>query len=236
MKILLAITIIILGLLVIAFLWLFKKYKRERREREKQTKENRMLKTNRSLMEAEYLKFQIQPHTLNNILANLRSIASKLSDGMDSLAETLEYVLYKGNTQFVSVKDEINFIQKYLTLYDLLINEIDSIKVDLSEVDTNSLHYFIACIPHLITGYFIENAFKHGDINHPDFLYIQIKLDDKKFEMRVTNKIKERTNPSSGGIGIANMNKRLNLLLQDRFEIDHNIDDDEYQSTLTIRF
>ncbi len=122
MKLLLFISIILLVLLVIAFLWLFKKFKRERREREKQTKENRMLKTNRSLMEAEYLKFQIQPHTLNNILANLRSISSKLSDGMDSLAETLEYVLYKGNTQLVSVKDEINFIEKYLKLYDLLIN------------------------------------------------------------------------------------------------------------------
>jgi LytS/YehU family sensor histidine kinase len=155
---------------------------------------------------------------------------------MDSLAETLEYVLYKGNVQFVSVKDEINFVEKYLTLYDLLINEIDSIKVDLSEVDINSTYYQKECIPHLITGYFIENAFKHGDINHPDFLYIQMKLDDRKFEMSVTNKIKERTNPSSGGIGIVNMNKRLALLLEDRFEIDHNIDDDEYQSTLTIRF
>jgi two-component system LytT family sensor kinase len=236
MKLLLFISIILLILLVIAFLWLFKKFKRERKEREKQTKENRMLKTNRSIMEAEYLKFQIQPHTLNNILANLRSISSKLSDGMDSLAETLEYVLYKGNTQFVSVKDEINFIQKYLTLYDLLINEIDSIKVDLSEVDENSSHYFVACIPHLITGYFIENAFKHGDINHPEFLYIQIKLDDKKFEMSVTNKIKERKISSNGGIGIANMNKRLSLLLEDRYEIDQNINDDEYQAILIIRF
>ena len=54
--------------------------------------------------------------------------------------------------------------------------------------------------------------------------------------MSVTNKIKERTNPSSGGIGIANMNKRLSLLLEDRFEIDQNVDDDEYSTTLVIRF
>jgi two-component system LytT family sensor kinase len=150
-------------------IWLYIKLKKARKERDEIAIENRNLIADNALLEAEHLKFQLQPHTLNNILANLKVIASKLNKGMDSLSETLDYILYKGNTHLVSVEDELNFIKKYLALNDLFTSEIDSIKTDNSQVKTTSKYYTTKCIPHLITAYFIENAFKHGDVNHPEF-------------------------------------------------------------------
>jgi LytS/YehU family sensor histidine kinase len=178
----------------------------------------------------------LQPHTLNNILANLKSIANKLNKGMDSLSDTLDYILYKGNTHMVSVKDELEFIRKYLVLNDLFTSEIDSIKLDLAKVNKNSNKFSTNCIPHLITAYLVENAFKHGDVNHPEFLKINIILTDDLFEMIVINRLKQKPNEKKGGIGLDNMRKRLELLLPGKFNIKTSCNEFEYISSLIINF
>lgn len=221
---------------IVACIWLYIKLKKERKEREKIQRETDKLIEDNALLKTEHLKFQLQPHTLNNILANLTSIANKLNKGMDSLSETLDYILYKGQAHLVSVQDEINFIKKYLTLNDLFISEIDSIKFDGSQINTNSKYFFSPCIPHLITAYFIENAFKHVDINHPEFLKIQLKLSDTTFEMAVINRINQKATPKNGGVGLSNMKQRLELLLTGKYEIKRSCNEQEYHSILIIHF
>ena len=226
---------LIIGFLVV-IIWLYSKLKKERKHRDSLARENRKLIADNALLEADHLKFQLQPHTLNNILANLKVIASKLNKGMDSLSETLDYILYKGNSHLVTVEDEMNFIKKYLALNDLFTSEIDTIKLDASQVNKSSKHFTKASVPHLITAYFIENAFKHGDINHPDFLKIQIKLTDKAFEMSVINRVKQKPVEAKGGVGLSNMKKRLELLLPDKYEITNTYKEQEYHSFLIIHF
>ena len=200
--------------------------------------ENYRLIADNALLEAEQLKFQLQPHTLNNILANLRSIANKLNKGMDSLSQTLDYILYKGKTHLVSVEDEINFIEKYLALNELFISEIDSIKFDDLKVAQNSKYYNSACVPHLISVYFIENAFKHGDIQHPEFLNIHLRLSEKTFEMNVKNRINNKPIKKNGGLGLSNMRKRLDLLTSGKYTYTIKTDytEQEYYATLIINF
>ncbi|MBK9288868.1 MAG: hypothetical protein IPN38_14560, partial [Flavobacteriales bacterium] len=74
------------------------------REKEEMTRAMVDLEAENALLETEHLKFQLQPHTLNNILANLKTIATKLSRGMDALSSTLDYILYKGRTHLVCVE------------------------------------------------------------------------------------------------------------------------------------
>jgi LytS/YehU family sensor histidine kinase len=217
--------------------WLYLKFKNERKQKEKLSRDYTRLMADNALLEAEHLKFQLQPHTLNNILANLKAISNKLNRGMDSLSDTLEYILYKGNKHLVSVEDELDFIKRYLALNDLFISEIDTIKVDESGVNKSSKPYKALCIPHLITAYFIENAFKHGDVNHPEFLKIIIRLTDNGFYMSVTNRIRGNYIPkSTGGLGLKNMNKRLELLMDKKYEIDCSKSESYYTSTLIIHF
>jgi LytS/YehU family sensor histidine kinase len=215
--------------------WLFVKLKNERKQREKLSKDYTRLVADNALLEAEQLKFQLQPHTLNNILADLKLIASKLNKGMDSLSETLEYILYRGKGHFVSVKDEIDFINKYIVLKDIFSSEIDSIRMNTSKIDMNSPHYLNPCIPHLITAYFIENAFKHGDANHKEFLTISVSLIGNVFEINVVNKIKKATTIGNGGLGLTNMKKRLDLLVSNQYEIKNNMNEEEYHASLIIK-
>ena len=230
------ITEIIILILVLLIIWLGIKLGQASKEKKKINSENRKLIADNALLETEQLKFQMQPHTLNNILANLKVTANKLNKGMDSLSETLDYILYKGNNHLVSVQDELDFISKYLSLNDLFISEIDSIKSDFSQVNKNSKYYTKSCIPHLITAYFIENAFKHGDIKHPEFLNIQVKLSDSNFNIIVINKTTLSASKPKGGIGLSNMKKRLELLLDNNFEVKTSAYENEYHSSLTIFF
>lgn len=219
-------------------IWLFLKVKAERKKWRTIADENYRLIADNALLEAEQLKFQLQPHTLNNILANLKSIANKLNKGMDSLSQTLDYILYKGKSHLVSVSDEINFIKKYLALNDLFISEIDSIKFNDSLVEQYSKYYSTLCVPHLISVYFIENAFKHGDIQHPEFLNIHLRLTGNTFEMNVKNRISQKPIKKNGGLGLGNMRKRLDLLTGGKYTYSIKTDytDQEYYATLIIKF
>ena len=230
--------ILICIVVTLVCIWLFLKVKAEQKKWRNVADENYRLIADNALLEAEQLKFQLQPHTLNNILANLKSIANKLNKGMDSLSQTLDYILYKGKTHLVSVADEINFIKKYLALNDIFISEIDSIKFDDSMVEQHSKFYASSCVPHLISVYFIENAFKHGDIQHPEFLNIHLRLAGKTFEMNVKNRINQKPIKKNGGLGLTNMRKRLDLLTGGKYTYSIKTDytDQEYYATLIINF
>ena len=222
-------SIVLFGLIIL--LW------KSKAKRQFLDEENRRIKDQIKLLENEQLKFQLQPHTVKNILSNLRLFAKKLNQGMDTLSDTLDYVLYKGQQNYVSVEEEINFMRQYIKLNDLFIPGIDCITFNDANVNQTSFYYRNMCVPHLITAYFIENAFKHGDTAHHDFLTINVTLNDDEFHLEVINKV--ISNSASGerkGIGLSNMRKRLEYLSGDQFNVQFGQTDDEFRSQLTIYF
>jgi len=224
------ITVITIFLLISLILW----YQERERRIDFEERINTLESKNKELY-TDKLKFQLQPHTLKNILAHLQIFANKLKIGMESLSDTLDYILYKNNN-LVSVEDEIEFIKQYLKLNDLFINEIDSVNLDDNKINKSSKYLKKPCIPHLITAHFIENAFKHGDLNHPDFLKISIELTANTFRFTVINRINKITNSAKKGIGLSNMKERLVLLESINHEIKQSCNEDEYQSILVIKF
>jgi LytS/YehU family sensor histidine kinase len=199
-------------------------------------KENHKLIADNALLEADHLNFQLQPHTLNNILAHLKITANKLNLGLSSLSETLEYILYKGKSHLVSVEEEMSFIKEYLQLNELFIHELDAIDIDYSKVDRNSKYFSSPCIPHLISAYFVENAFKHGVINSKAALKVIVILNDREFVLTVQNKISPHHSKGKGGIGLKNMKNRLELLVPNRHDIQNSSTNEVHHSTLTIKF
>jgi LytS/YehU family sensor histidine kinase len=228
--------VVLLIVLITTFIWLIVKLHSEKKQRKQLADENQKLLADNALLEADHLKFQLQPHTLNNILANLKVFASKLNAGMESLSETLDYILYNGNNNLVCIEEEVDFIKKYLKLNDLFITEIDSVQFDTSKINRESTYYKKACIPHLITAHFIENAFKHGDVNHSEFLKLEVILTESTFSFSVVNRIKKKTNNGKEGIGLKNMKKRLELLQTGKHKITQSCNEQEYHSTLLIDF
>ncbi len=236
MKTIVVILIIVLIVFVVIIIQLYDTQSKQTKKIDTLLKKNRQLTSKNISLEANRLKFILQPHTLNNILAQLKVFSNKLNRGMDFLSDNLEYIFYKGENHFVSLEDEIEFIKNYLALNGLFIRGIDAITIDDSRVDKNSNYYHIECFPHLITAYFLENAFKHGDTNHTDFLKVYLTLERDRFELTVINQIKVASYHKKSGVGLENMKSRLNLLMNGKFEIVQRCNENEYHSTLIINF
>jgi LytS/YehU family sensor histidine kinase len=134
----------------------------------------------------------------------------------------------------VSVEEEIGYIEQYVNMHKLLRHEQEGLEV-VPDVDKQSPHYNKPCIPHLITGYLIENAFKHGDFEHPDFLRIQVELKGRRFRLEVINMIGPHKENQEGGVGLKNMKERLDVLVGKNHSFEHGrISDRVYRAVLSI--
>jgi LytS/YehU family sensor histidine kinase len=226
------VTLVIAGLITLISVLL---YFKTRGDMERIIRRNAEISAKNTSLEMHKLKYALQPHTLNNILANLKAMSNQISRSMDFLSELLEYIFYHGDEHLVSVKDEVQFIEGYVKLQDVFTSEIDSIKLDVNHVDKNSKMYTERCIPHLITAYLIENAFKHGDINHPEFLTISIALSDNNFSIVVTNKTRKNYESRQTGIGLSNMQHRLKILKEGLYTFETDKQEEQFTASLTIK-
>lgn len=242
---------IVLLCLAVAAIWLLIKLQSQKKANRELTARNTQLSKEKALLNDELstlrkevvllknnnLKFQLQPHTLSNVVGTINSIANNLQRGTRSLVDSLNYILYKGDEYLVSVEDEIGFIRKYIQLNELLYSDILNVSVDEHAIDKESVMYKAKCIPHLISAYFIENAFKHGDVAHPNFLTIRIALRNEFFELQVINRINpNQQRKEFGGVGLQNMRSRLELLAQNNFTVNAREIDGNYHATLKINF
>ncbi len=233
----------------ISLVWLFIKLRRTRKERDALRKEkerltahrdgliteNAKLEAENALLQSDNLKIQLEPHTMKNIMGRLQAYAGNLSHGMDTMMKTMDYVLYKGATHTVSVEEEVGFIRSYVDMQAIVRKQRDGLEVIDGKLDKNSRWYAQPCIPHLVTGYLLENAFKHGAVEDPDFLRVEVSLVGNEFRMEVFNKVGKKQSTSAGGIGLKNMKERLENLLDGSFHIEHGpMNADRYRALLTI--
>ena len=162
----------------------------------------------------EYLRYQINPHffmnTLNNIHALVDIDPEKAKGTILELSKMMRFVLYEGNKQGVSLTNEIDFIRHYIALMQLRYTDKVRIDIDLpAEVPDRQ-------IPPLILITFIENAFKHGiSYQHESFIEVKVSVEKGELWFDCRNSKAEKphqTNEEKGGVGLANVRKRLNLL------------------------
>ena len=90
-------------------------------------------------------------------------------------------------------------------------------------------------LPPLILITFIENAFKHGvSYQRESFIEVNMKVVDERLHFSCRNSKADIPNQEKGGVGLANVRKRLNLLFEHKYTL--HIDDtpDVYSVELVI--
>jgi len=172
--------------------------------------------------ELAMLKGQINPHFLFNTLNNIYSLALKKSDltadAIVKLSEMLDYLLYECKAERVAIKKEIKLIQNYIYLQKIRYSD----RLDIQfHADINDQQ-----IPPMILLPFIENSFKHGVGKQSKKVWIHIRLDIIEdfihFQIQNSKVIHKNTENSStsGGIGLENVKKRLQLLFRNNYSLD----------------
>jgi sensor histidine kinase YesM len=153
--------------------------------------------------ELQFLRSQISPHFLFNVLTNLVSLARKKSDKLEPsllmLADLMRYMLYDMQEKKVPLQVEIDYLKSYIELQKLRFGSDVRIETSI-EIGAEQPPYSLE--PMLLIP-FVENAFKHG-VGWMEDPYIRIILVLQQGVLRfeVQNKIdKERDNSKDTSSG-----------------------------------
>lgn len=182
-------------------------------EKIRKTLENEKLST-----ELAFLRSQINPHFLFNSLNNIYSLAyqqsEKTPEAILKLSEIMRYMLEDSNEPTVPLNREIRYLKNYIELQTLRFKNGAFVQFHIKAKEEG-----IQIIP-LILIAFVENAFKHGivsDADHPVKIDLQVQHDLVIFE--VWNLKSAQNKDTTGGIGLSNVKRRLELLYAGRYEL-----------------
>lgn len=199
--------------------------------------EHERLKKDIAEAELQNLKNQISPHfllnTLNNIYALIEFAPDKAKTAVEDLSKLLRHLLYDNNKEFVPITQEVDFIRNYVELMKMRLSD----NVDLT-LDIKLQHDINTKIAPLIFISLIENAFKHGvSANKPSFIKIEIdERPDGLVDFRALNSYfpKSSTDLSGSGIGLKQVQKRLDMFYPQKYIWNKSIVDNVYSVTLQI--
>lgn len=216
--------VIFVGLLRFAKDWFDLENKKKEMENEKLT------------AELNFLKAQINPHFLFNTLNNLYYLAYTKSENttevIAKLSQMMRYMIYESNHPKVLLSREIEYMQNYISLERLRLNNQIPIQFDI-EGNTEAVK-----IAPLILITFLENAFKHGvNGNSPGaWVKLSLQLNGKECVFTVENSKVQSVNsdPGRSGIGLQNVKRRLELSYPDHHELDVTDTADQYKVQLKL--
>jgi LytS/YehU family sensor histidine kinase len=193
--------------------------------------EKEQLKTSLAL-----LRHQVSPHffmnTLNNIHALVEIDSGKAQDAIERLSILMRYLLYDSAQSTIELKEEIEFINSFVSLMQLRHSDEVEIKILIPNQIPDIK------IPPMLFISLLENAFKHG-VSYPlkSYIYLEMQIHESSLVCTIKNS-KHKTVANQfdeySGIGLENIKKSLNLLYEQDYKLDISDQANEFEVNLTI--
>ena len=183
------------------------------------------------------LRSQINPHfllnTLNNIYALTAIDHTRAQSAIQQLSKMLRHMLYDNQEQLVSLTDEVQFIENYFNLMKIRLPKSVDVKL---EKDIENPHTKVA--PLLFIS-LVENAFKHGvSSTEPSFIHMTMTQKGNSLCVIIENSNfpKSEKDRSGHGIGLQQVQRRLDLAYYEHYEWTKGVNDDGtvYSSIIKI--
>jgi two-component system, LytTR family, sensor kinase len=168
-------------------------------------------------MQLNLLKQQLSPHfyfnTLNNLYGLARSNNSKLSPALHQLSNIMQYVLVDCNCPKVLLKQEISFLESYISLEKFRYEKGTVIEMNVKG-DANG-----QTIMPLLLVQFVENAFKHGmkEKSSSNWVKIGIVVAENEMLFTVNNSCEQAV--AADGIGISSVKDILQLQYEGKHDL-----------------
>lgn len=202
--------------------------------------EKQVLMTQTMQSELRFLKSQINPHFLFNTLNNLYALTLKKSDKAPEivlkLSEIMRYMLYECNERRVHLSKEIHYIYNYLDLERLRQPKDADIRFVVEGHISEQMVAPLLFVP------FIENSFKHGlnhAVNGGGYVRMHLVVQGEDLEFIIENskvdQIPRQNHARSGGIGLANVRQRLQILYPESHTLEIIDEPNRYAVTLRLK-
>lgn len=183
------------------------------------------------------LRSQINPHfllnTLNNIYALTAIDHTRAQSAIQQLSNMLRHMLYDNQEQLVSLADEVQFIENYINLMKIRLPQTVDVKFEKDLENPNTK------VAPLLFISLVENAFKHGiSSTEPSFIHMSMTQKGNSLCVIIENSNypKSEKDRSGHGIGLQQVQRRLDLAYYERYEWAKGVSDDGtvYSSTIKI--
>lgn len=173
--------------------------------------------------ELKFLRSQINPHFLFNVLINLVSLARKRSADLEpallQLSDLMRYMIYDAPSRKISLTRELEYLNTFIQLQLLRFGADVQIEMK-TEIPPDQQQLTIE--PMLLIP-FVENAFKHGtNQTQPAWISVAISVMDGWLSFHIRNNFVEAppvVKQEEVGIGLENVRSRLDLLYQRRYSL-----------------
>jgi two-component system LytT family sensor kinase len=195
----------------------------------------------KSTADLQFLRSQINPHFLFNILNTLYGTAlvdgsKRTANGIQMLGDMMRFMLDDNHLDAIPLDNELSYLRNYIALQKLRVQ--DSSQIEISEsiaVEDCSLEI----VPMLLIP-FVENAFKHGiNMNERSWIDINLTCSYKNICLKVRNSLhlQETNDPEKRhtGIGLQNVKDRLMLFYEDRHLLSCSTTENEFIVELMIK-
>lgn len=192
------------------------------------------LEREKSQTELSLLRQQINPHFFFNTLNNLYALSLKKDaetpEVILQLSELMRYVIYKGKEDKVALADEVKYLEDYIRLQQIRLHKKLDFHFDKS-IDNGEIQ-----VPPLLFVILVENAFKHGvePAEGNCYLHLSLESDDEYIFFTCENSVEEQDDTPKG-IGLINLQRRLDLLYPDQDVLSLSEAPGYYRAEMSIR-
>jgi len=192
----------------------------------------------RTVAELKLLKAQLHPHflfnTLNNLYSHTLEFSPKSPEIVLRLSALLRFMIYESNSHRISLDREISLLENYISLEKMRYGE----RLDLSLYVAGEIEKYQ--IAPLLLLPFVENAFKHGTSRQIDqcWISLDLSLEGSLLKFKLINSIDPVTKDvgsHSGGLGLDNVKKRLEILYKGDYKLETQKLPDVYVVNLEIQ-
>lgn len=193
------------------------------------------LKNEKSKTELMHLQSQVNPHfffnTLNNLYGWVGKDPEKAQDLILKLSDMMRYSIYDGQKDFVTIEEELVYMQHYIDLHKMryLKNIEVSFELDIQEKDQE--------IRPLLFIILLENAFKHGveNLRENAFVHIDISSNEREVYFFIENNFDSTNERGEVGIGLKNLKRRLDLAYPNKHLLEILEKEDVFQASVTLK-
>ncbi len=188
--------------------------------------------------ELSFLRSQISPHFIFNILNSIVYLIRSKSEQAESvtlqLSALMRYMLYESGQSQIPLEKEIGYLKNYIELQKIRFEEDVEIRLRVEGQVAAQVIEPMLMIP------FVENAFKHGvGLVESPVIDILVNMTEKQLSFVVRNKITPEGSADkdhNSGIGLQNVRRRLELLYPDAHQLEIGEKEGWFEARLSIVF
>ncbi len=191
------------------------------------------------------LQYQLNPHFFFNTLNAISTlIVERRNDDAAAmiarLGEFLRATLQRDVTTFVSLGDELGFVQRYLDIEQVRFEDRLTVHLDVAE------EAYTGTVPLLILQPLVENAIRHGiaPLARGGAIDIAARAEQQGasrwLEITVENDAPSPAQDSrradGPGIGLTNVRERLAMLCGDRYRLTTETNGDRFRVRMSLPY